>query len=87
MSRGRTVSGRRAMDPAGGLRFYLTQARRPLAVSAVVGTVLCLINGSYFQPELWRVALNYCVPFCVSFYSRCSLLAECARRREGAEID
>jgi len=69
-----------------GFRYYLAQTRRPLMVSAVVGTILCLINGSYFQPETWRVALNYCVPFCVAFYSRCSLLAECARR-EAADGD
>ncbi len=68
-------------------RYYLSHTRRPLMVSAVVGTILCLINGSYFQPEVWRVALNYCVPFCVSFYSRCTLLAECARQEKATGED
>lgn len=64
------------------LHYYLSHTRRPLMVSAVVGTILCLINGSYFQPETWRIALNYCVPFCVSFYSQCALLAENSRREK-----
>lgn len=45
-----------------------------LKVSAVVGTVLNVVNhGEQIwtqQPiALWRVALNFMVPFCVSAYS------------------
>ena len=53
---------------------------RSLKVSAVVGTVLNLIN----QPEaimgdaplvLWKVALTYTVPFCVATYGAVTAMA------------
>jgi hypothetical protein len=60
-------------------------AASALKVALVVGTVLNLINQGErlwtHQPvNLWQVALNFAVPFCVSSYS-----AACheARRRRG----
>lgn len=49
---------------------------KPLKVSMVVGTVLCLINDAYFIGEPLKIGLNYLTPFCVSLYSRLSSLAE-----------
>jgi hypothetical protein len=45
-----------------------------LKVSSVVGTVLNLLNNAptWWQGDsvsLWRVLLNYAVPYCVSSYS------------------
>jgi cytochrome c peroxidase len=60
----------------GMLRLMLKPgiARAALKVSLVVGTVLNVINnGEQFWAghsiSLWRVALNFVVPFCVSSYS------------------
>lgn len=49
---------------------------KPMQVSAVVGTVLCLINHTYVSGTLLNIGLNYLVPFCVSLYSRLSFLTE-----------
>ena len=45
-----------------------------MKVSLVVGTVLNLINNGeqlwmHQTIKLWRVAMNFAVPFCVSAYS------------------
>jgi len=60
----------------GMLRLILQPgiARSALKVSLVVGTVLNVINnGEQFwashSVSLWRVALNFVVPYCVSSYS------------------
>lgn len=53
--------------------------RRSLIVALVVGTVLNAINQG---PEIWRgddvvvwkLALTYCVPFCVASYGAWSAL-------------
>jgi len=47
--------------------------KRSVAVSIVVGTVLCAINqGDAIlagqQPIIWKVVLTYIVPFCVATY-------------------
>jgi hypothetical protein len=62
--------------PPGMLRLALQPgiARAALKVSLVVGTLLNIINnGEHFwaghSVSLWRVALNFVVPFCVSSYS------------------
>ncbi len=39
-------------------------------LAVIVGTVLCLINDSYFDGDILRLFLNYLVPFLVSLYSR-----------------
>lgn len=73
-----------------GWRPLLQIASRPdmvrgaLQVSAVVGTILNLINqGSAVAsgaPVSWRhVALNFLVPFCVSSFS--AVRSEAQRRR------
>ena len=52
---------------------YLPLLRRSLLTSTVVGTVLAAINqgpavlGGHFRlGQVWQVALNYVVPFCVA---------------------
>lgn len=62
--------------PAGGR--LVAELVPPLKVALVVGTVLCLINGTYRDGSLARVALNYLVPFVVATYSRLSLLRSLA---------
>jgi hypothetical protein len=59
----------------------LLHLRGPLKVSLVVGTVLCLINGSYLSGNVGRIALNYLVPFLVSGYSRLAFASELKRLR------
>lgn len=58
-------------------------ARRSLVVSLVVGSVLTAINqGDAIwagqAPVWWKVALTYCVPFCVATYGTYSALAASA---------
>jgi hypothetical protein len=62
-------------DAGGSLERALTGAclRRSIVVALVVGTILNLINqwDFYFgaaPPDLWRMLLTYCVPFCVATY-------------------
>ena len=53
--------------------------RRSLAIALIVGTVLNLINqGDYVmdgQVNWLKLALTYCVPFCVSTYGAYSAVA------------
>ncbi len=47
--------------------------KRSLAVSLIVGTILCAINqGDAIlageMPVIWKVILTYIVPFCVATY-------------------
>jgi len=56
------------------LMFSRRIAGSALKVSAVVGTVLNLINNGpqlwqHHTVNVWQVLLNYIVPFCVSAYS------------------
>ena len=62
--------------PRGTLRLMLTPgiARSAARVSLVVGTVLNLINHGeqlwvQHSVNLWHVAFNFVVPYCVSSYS------------------
>lgn len=55
--------------------------KRALKVSAVVGTLLIAINQGDILlagqlPDLWKVPLTYCVPYCVSSYSTAAFIAE-----------
>ena len=57
-----------------------------MKVSAVVGTVLNLINNGpqlwqHHTLNVWQALLNYIVPFCVSSYSA----ARNERNRRGGE--
>ena len=53
--------------------------RRSLAIALIVGTILNLINqGDYVidgQVNWLKLALTYCVPFCVSTYGAYSAVA------------
>ena len=56
---------------------------KSLKVSAIVGTILVLINYSNklfpldLVPSDWiRMAMTYCVPYCVSTYSAATTLLE-----------
>ena len=59
--------------------------RRALKMSAIIGTVLATINyadkllgGGLSTSDLCKIALTYCVPFCVSTYSAATALAGAA---------
>lgn len=61
--------------------------RRALRVSAVVGTLLCIINQweAIFidgKPDFLKVVLTYLVPFGVSTYSAVLLKKELTKRIE-----
>lgn len=56
------------------LMFSVRMARPAIKVAALVGTVLNIVNNGEQlwagQPvDLWHVALNFLVPYCVSSYS------------------
>jgi hypothetical protein len=58
--------------------------RSALKVSLVVGTVLNLINNGealwgHHGVNLWQMALNFIVPYCVSSYSAARNEAQRAR--------
>lgn len=63
--------------------FWLPKVRRrALRMALVVGSVLVAINygdrllaGSLAGRDLVKIALTYCVPFCVSAYSSALALA------------
>jgi hypothetical protein len=74
-----------ATSRARTIRHLLRHAHRPLKVSLVVGTVLCLINGTYTGGEFWRLALNYLVPFSVASYSGLAFAAEQRRLQSQAK--
>ncbi len=71
-----TCAAAAACRRPGMLRLILQPGivRSALKVSLVVGTLLNVINnGAQFwtghSVSVWRVALNFVVPFCVSSYS------------------
>lgn len=56
------------------LMFSKRISATALKVSLVVGTVLNLVNNgdhlwTDYEVDVWRVFLNFVVPFCVSSYS------------------
>lgn len=62
--------------------------KRSLKVSAVVGTILMIINhgeallvGNMDTQRLIRIALSYCVPYLVSTYSAVSTTIENQRNQ------
>lgn len=66
------------MTDVTGLTF-LKGLAKPAKVAAVVGTVLCLINGTFASEDLFRAVLNYVVPFLVSAHSRFTFQRELSR--------
>jgi len=69
-----------------GMMFSRRIAVPAMKVSAVVGTVLNLINNGpqlwqHHTLNVWQALLNYIVPFCVSSYSA----ARNERNRRGGE--
>ncbi|MBI2393207.1 MAG: hypothetical protein HYV09_26720 [Deltaproteobacteria bacterium] len=63
------------------IRGWLVELIPAAKTALVVGTVLCLVNGTFGQRDYLRVALNYLVPLSVASYSRFALLRSLARRR------
>ncbi|MBI4757162.1 MAG: hypothetical protein HY778_17455 [Betaproteobacteria bacterium] len=61
------------------IRCPLKELVKPAQVAIVVGTTLCLINGSFGSEDYTRIALNFLVPFLVSAYSRYSFRREIDR--------
>lgn len=66
------------------LLFSTVAVRRALKVSAIIGTLLILINQgdlilAGMVPPLWKILLTYLVPYGVSSYSTAALLYETSR--------
>jgi hypothetical protein len=62
--------------------------KRSLAVSVIVGTILCAINqGDAIlageTPVIWKVVLTYIVPFCVATYGAYSACVAHAKMMKG----
>lgn len=47
-----------------------SDVRVAAATAAIVGTILCMINGSYRAGNVSGIGLNYLVPLLVSLVSR-----------------
>lgn len=82
------MPGHRSARHPGVLRLMLKPQimRAALKVSLVVGTVLNVINNgqqfwAHHTVNLWQVAMNFVVPYCVSSYS--AARNEAQRMREG----
>jgi hypothetical protein len=63
--------------------------RRAATVSAVVGTLLTLINQGdvlvhlhLTPPLLWKIPLTYAVPYCVSIYTAVAVSRDHARQHD-----
>lgn len=74
------------MNPGAALAF-LNGLAKPAKVALVVGTALCLINGTFASGDVFRTALNYLVPLLVSAYSRLALQRELRRAGTGLDGD
>ncbi|MGR8947708.1 MAG: nitrate/nitrite transporter NrtS [Gammaproteobacteria bacterium] len=62
--------------------MHATVVKKSLKVAAIVGTILVVINyGDKFFPlalvagDWLKMALTYCVPYCVSTYAAASTMA------------
>lgn len=69
--------------PAVTPRAVWAELAPPLRVALVVGTALCIVNGTYSAGPWYRVALNYAVPFLVSSWSRFTARRDGSRDRPG----
>ncbi|MBA3580852.1 MAG: nitrate/nitrite transporter NrtS [Gammaproteobacteria bacterium] len=65
--------------------------KRGLIIGLIVGTILNLINQgdiivvfAWSEVTWWRVALTYCVPYCVSTYSSAMSLRATALAQSNA---
>lgn len=61
--------------------------RRAAVVAAIVGTILNIIAQGDFliegQPlNFWKIALTYCVPYCVATYGAVTARLEAYRRAD-----
>lgn len=66
------------------LVFCRKSVIRALKISAIIGTILIVINQgdmiiNGLAPPIWKIILTYLVPFCVSSYSSAKLLSEINR--------
>jgi hypothetical protein len=68
---------------------YRRVLRRAAVVSAVVGTLLTLINQGdalvhlHLTPTLlWKIPLTYAVPYCVSIYTTVPVSRDHARQHD-----
>jgi hypothetical protein len=69
----------------GAIVFERGIVRRSLILAAVVGTILNLINQgdaliSGTHLVAWKIALTYCVPYCVATYGAVSARLELIKR-------
>lgn len=67
--------------------FSTKIVKRSLKVSAIVGTILMVINhgdaiisGAINADRLAKIILTYCVPYLVSTYSAVSATLECNKK-------
>ncbi len=61
--------------------------RRAAIVAAIVGTILNLIAQGDFMVDghpinFWKIALTYCVPYCVATYGAVSARLEAYKRAD-----
>lgn len=75
------------MKPWLNILFRADVVQRSLTVAAIVGTLLVLINyWDRLYPysldfNAWlKIALTYCVPYCVSSYASVSTIVEQSRK-------
>ncbi len=75
------------MKPWLNILFRADVVQRSLTVAAIVGTLLVLINyWDRLYPysldfNTWvKIALTYCVPYCVSSYASVSTIVEQSRK-------
>jgi hypothetical protein len=79
-----TDTARHAAIPLHRLLLGPITVRRALKISAIIGTLLVLINQGDMllagqMPPLWKIILTYLVPYGVSSYSTAALLYETSR--------
>ncbi len=82
-----------------GSNSWLQDAQRPevvtrsLKVSAIVGSILVLINqgdvllggDTTYLELLWKIPLTYCVPFAVSTYAAVEAIRSTGARNSNAD--
>ena len=75
--------------PLSAIVFDRNIMRRSAIVALIVGTILNLIAQGDFmfdgQPlNIWKIALTYCVPYCVATYGAVTARLETYRRQAAA---
>ena len=78
-----------ARPPLADIIFNRGIVRRSLVIAAIVGTILNLIAQGDFLVEgqplnFWKIALTFCVPYCVATYGAVTARLETYRNQAAA---